>query len=236
MMKLHEYIKANSDSRLSMSDLCQICRRPQNEHNRLPYHAYVYSLSRRWRNLQHLDNFMNNPFHGILPKGKPNPRIAVLDISETDGIVFLNEFTNVDTLSNFLNNDSGNHLPSLRIFLLQDLFPELIEFIGANFDVDPAFFSAHIYDLDWFSKSASAATVSPSKSHLQQQRFRQFRYLEARPLKQIGNVSDSELQPCWDSSLLRNVNIMKSCSTRNAMGFSRSQLTAWINDEQSVGK
>lgn len=237
-MKLHESITMDSDTRLNGLDICQICRRPQIEHNRLPYHAYVYSLTRRWRNLQHLDNFMNQPFHRILPKGQPNPRAAVVDVSAIDGIVSLNEFTNVNILSKFMDDELGNPPSALRIFVVQDLFPELIEFIGAKFNVDPAFFSAHIYDLDWFSKSSSAATVAPSKSNLQQQRFRQFRYLEARPLKQIGKVSDCERLPCWNSSLLRNVNIMKACSTRNPMGFSRSQITTWIdtpNDEHSVG-
>jgi len=235
MMKLHESIMTKSDIRLNVLDLCQICRRPQIEHNRHSYHAYVHSLSRRWRNLQHLDDFMNRPFHGILPKGQPNPRIAVLDISATDGIVFHNEFSHVDPLANFLDSELGKHLPTLRIFLVQDLLPDLIEFIGTKFDVDPAVFSAHIYDLDWFSKSSSAATVSPTKSHLQQQRFLQFRYLEARPLEIIGNVPDYERFPCWDSSLLRNVNVMKLSSTRHTVGFSRSQLTAWINPAQSVG-
>ena len=224
----------NSEIHMNGLDLCQICRRRQIDHNRLPYHAHVHSLCRRWKNLQHLDNFMNQPFHHIQPKGEPNPRVAIFDVS--DRITFREEFTHVDTLSSFLGGELGKRPPALRIFLLQDLFPDLIEFIGTNFDVDPAFFSSHIYDLDWFSKTSSTATVSPGKSILQQQKFQQ--YLEARPLKPIGKLCEYERLPCWDSHLLRNVNIMTSCSTRHAMGFSRSQLTAWIdpgNSEHCVG-
>jgi hypothetical protein len=242
MMKLHEsgrnHITADSSTDLDLLEPCRICGCPEIDHNRPPYHAHVHSLCRRWRNLQHLDNYMNQPFHRNLPKGQPNPRVAVFDVSSTVGLAFRNEFTHVHALSNFLDGERENGPPTLRIFVIQDLFPDLIEFMGANFDVDPAFFSSHIYDLDWFSKTPSAATVSPGKTNLQQLRFRQFRYLEARPLKIIGNVLDSERVACWDSYLLRHVNIMKSCSTRHGMGFSRSQLTVWSSPrdaEHSVG-
>jgi len=227
---------SHSNSLLNKREPCQICRRPQIEHYRLPYHAYVYSLSQRWRNLQHIDNFMNQPFHRTPPKGNPSLRLAVVDLSATAGVVFREELS-ITTLAKFLSSESP--LPALRIFLVQDLFPDVIELLGSNFDIDPSFFSTHIYDLDWFGKSSSAATFSPSKSTLQEQQFHQFRYLQARPLRRIGQPPDAERFPCWDSNLLRNVQLMEACSTRHTIGFSRSQLTAWISpgdDGHSVGK
>ena len=168
--------RQRSNSVLNVPELCQICRRPQPEHCRLHYHAHVYSLSRRWRNLQHIDNFMNQRFHGNLPRGNPSQRVAVVDISATTGVIFHKELS-VTTLPKFLSGESP--LPALRIFVVQDLFPDVIELFGSTFDIDPSFFSAHIYDLDWFSKNSSAANFAPSKSTLQEQQFHQFRYLQA---------------------------------------------------------
>ena len=179
---------------------------------------------------------MNQRFHGNLPRGNPSQRVAVVDISATTGVIFHKELS-VTTLPKFLSGESP--LPALRIFVVQDLFPDVIELFGSTFDIDPSFFSAHIYDLDWFSKNSSAANFAPSKSTLQEQQFHQFRYLQARPLRRIGQPPDRERFHVWDSNLLRNVQLMESCSTQHTIGFSRSQLTAWISpgdDEHSVGK
>ena len=138
------------------SHLCQQCGKLQTEHNRQPYHAYVHSLCGRWRRLQHLDNFMNEPFHRALPRGRPSPSVAIIDVS-TLGITLEGEFTEAASLLKYLDSSSSG--ARSRYFVIEDLSVDIIELRGTRFDVEPEFFSAHIYSLDWFSRCSSPTTV-----------------------------------------------------------------------------
>jgi hypothetical protein len=190
------------------------------------YHKYIRCLGKSWPQLRLLDDFMSHVSHEISKRCLKN--VIQVDVSAVQV-----SFKEVDQLGLSFPN-SG-----LRILLLEDLTPDLIEAIGSTFDVDPLFFSAHLYDQDWFSRHSSPATVSSSATRIRERRFQQIRYLETRPLKacpkQDQKPMDYERERCSSSNVVRNVSILKLSSTEGLMGFSRRQLTVWVHPDNNVG-
>ena len=187
---------------------------------REPYHSYVHNLSKRWRHLQHLDNFMDNH-----ERQMSDTHVTVVDIcdrAQTDC-----EFTSVVNLSAFL--DIPPQKESSRLVLVENISRDFIEYLGSHFDMDPAVFSSHIYGFDWFGRCSSATTVPSLPSGLRTQEFAHFRYLEARPVQVAlnGPVNVDGL-PCFNCNILRKFSVMSLSSTRYPIGFARRHVTVWM--------
>lgn len=105
------------------------------------------------------------------------PRITVYDLS-TDG----HEETPVEDLKDFLTKPPPNDKPT-RLFVVQDLSPEVIELLGDKLRVDPAVFLTHIWTKNWYNKGVSQSLVSPSHSGMARQSFVRFRYVVAREVR-----------------------------------------------------
>jgi hypothetical protein len=208
---------------------CRLCGKSELGHARQPYHSYVHSLSERWPQLKHLEEFLHGDPHSRGTTGTPNTRIAILEFRENECRI-QGEFADAQNLSTFLQTPAPSN--SSRLFLIQDISPDVVELLGFKFDVDPIFFSSHIYSLDWFSRVSSPTTVPLSKSMRRAQNFIHLRYLEARPVTKNGRESPStERLPCFDSNVLRKVSLTESGSTRHVMGFARRHISIWMDSE-----
>jgi hypothetical protein len=197
--------------------------------DRKPYHQFVHSICDRWPQLKHLDNFLSDiPCH---PKGRPQTRIAVLDFDPHWQTVAINEpFTNSIGLQSFLNCDDGEKRS--RIFIVENLSRDVVELLGARLHLDPAFFSSHIYGLDWFSRTSSPSMVPTSWSSIRNNSFTQLRYLEARNVKETcGAPYDVENLKlvCFNSHIIRKISLNKLSSANGIVGFARRQVTIWMN-------
>ena len=201
------------------------CDKDKTHQSRRPYHSYVHNLSKRWRHLQHLDDFMDN--HKSQSENISDTHVTVIDIC--DGAQIDSEFTSVVDLSAFLDNTPQKECS--RLFLVENISRDFIEYLGSHFDMDPAVFSSHIYGFDWFSRCSSATTVPSLPSELRTQEFVHFRYLEARPVRAaVNGLVNVDGLPCFNCNILRKFSVMTLSSTRYPIGFARRHVTLWMKE------
>lgn len=84
-------------------------------------------------------------------------RVAVLDYPE-DGkkpsrIDFETPEELKDGIAELDGDDQKNSSVKFRLFVVEDLSREVIETLGARYDVDPAFFREHLVDYVWYNIS-----------------------------------------------------------------------------------
>jgi hypothetical protein len=191
--------------------------------SREPYHSYVHDLSERWPNLQHLDRFMSDQKKHS--RNMSETHVTIIDITERAQIV--SEFTSALDLSTFL--DDSPQKGCSRLLLVEDISYDFIEYLGSQFEVDPAVFASHVYGFDWFGRCSSASTVPSLPSEMRLQHFAHLRYLEARPVHtKINGPVNVDGLPCFNCNILRKFSLMTLSSTRFPIGFARRHVTAWM--------
>ncbi|KAI0892424.1 hypothetical protein F4806DRAFT_500108 [Annulohypoxylon nitens] len=83
-------------------------------------------------------------------------RVRVLDRSENQGLVVIEELSNIDVLQKFL--DSRNRLPGQEtVYLVESFDPQTVGVLGGHFKIHPSFFVEHervkTSDHDAFSRT-----------------------------------------------------------------------------------
>ena len=79
------------------------------------------------------------------------------------------DFQKSEKLTQLLANDSFNHNPEhARIFIVEDLSRDVIEALGAQYDIDPLFFRSHILDYLWYN-TRDPWTEIQDLSHISQE-------------------------------------------------------------------
>lgn len=79
------------------------------------------------------------------------------------------DFQKSDKLTQLLRHDSFNHNPEhARIFIVEDLSRDVIEAFGAQYDIDPLFFRAHVSDYLWYNTRDPWAELQ-DLSHISQE-------------------------------------------------------------------
>jgi hypothetical protein len=193
------------------------------DHTREPYHSYVHDLSERWRHLQHLDRFMDDQKKQSSTLSKTY--VTVIDIGEEAQIA--SEFVSVIELSAFLDNNAQKGCS--RLLLVENVSHDFIEYLGSQFEMDPAVFSSHVYGFDWFGRCSSATTIPSLPSEMRMQHFAHLRYLEARPIQtKIKGPVNVDGLPCFTCHIPRKFSSMTLSSTRFPIGFARRHVTAWM--------
>jgi len=205
------------------------CEKDKIHQGRQPYHSYVHNLSKRWRHLQHLDDFMDT--HEKQSETTSDSHVTVIDVS--NGAYTYSECTSVVTLSTLLDN-TPQTLCS-RLFVVENISRDFIEYLGSHFNIDPAMFSSHIYGFDWFGRCSSATTVPSLPSGMRMQDFAHFRYLEARPVRAgVNGPVNVDGLPCFNCNILRKFSVMTLSSTRYPIGFARRHITVWMKEHDEV--
>lgn len=138
------------------------------------------------------------------------------------------DFSTAAELELFLNGPPA--LNRSRLFIVEDISPDVVELLGSHLDVDPAFFVSHIWALNWYSSHPTPSTVPHRDSMRYEQSFVQFRYMEARTV--LGENAEFEgvkRVSAWDSHTLRKITVAKLDSTLQLMGWARRHITIWMN-------
>lgn len=127
----------------------------------MPYLAHVKKLSKSWKQLEQLLDFMEvgtTPLQWPLFEGDERKRrIAKTKItfieyrSELKPKVtpIITDTKLEQTLNERFPEEPGP--PPLRLFVVEDLSQRVIELLGHRFDIDPLFFREHIADYVWYN-------------------------------------------------------------------------------------
>ena len=132
---------------------------PENDHDS-PYLQKVKYLARSgWPQLRYLADFLDCSTTPIKAKAvTPSDRaerlarcrVAIINLAP-DSDVSIHEFTDIDSLVDFLNVPWSDTQGYVRLFLVEDLSSPVVELLGDRFNLDPQFFRAHISDYSWYN-------------------------------------------------------------------------------------
>jgi hypothetical protein len=126
-----------------------------------PHLLHIKSLSQAWPHLQYLADFMEvstTPLRWKFLKGpeKAKERQQRAEKTNVARIDFLPDekvactlFKTSEELKTGLDEKPQD--VQFRLFVVEDLSREVIESMGAKFDIDPSFFRAHINDYAWYN-------------------------------------------------------------------------------------
>jgi hypothetical protein len=169
-----------------------------------PYLTHVKALSNAWPHLRLLADFMEvgtTPLRwkdlrtetqgkdGKVGNEEREERARRTNVMRLDylesGDVDEKKCETPDQLIEALIEDTGES--KLKLFIVEDLSRDVIEALGDNLDIEPAFFREHIVDYAWCN--IRDRWQDPPNLHIasMQQRWLQLRYVTARYYKTTGS-------------------------------------------------
>jgi len=110
-------------------------------------------------------------------------KVTRLDYHEGFGKPDRQEITSSSKLRETLHEQASENGPgkrSFRLFVIEDLSRDVIEFLGAHYDVDPAFFRDQIFDYAWYN--TRDRWIDPPRMHIvtKRQQWIQIRFATSR--------------------------------------------------------
>lgn len=173
-----------------------------------PYQLYVASLCKRYPNLRLLSNFLNSTH-------KPDAcRIRCLDFFES-GLVVEHGELNSRNLSRFLQQPEDSRLQG-HVLIVEDLTKDIIEILGSNLDIDPAFFAYHLYQA-----RSEVERLSPLPSLLpsvfEKKSFISFKYIQAFSFR--GHSALPHCRMTCNSNVRRNVTLSQTTGCASDDGY-----------------
>ena len=226
----------------------------------MPYLTHVKMLSTSWPTLRHLADFMEvgtSPLQWKYIKNKNGageeryerikrckitfieyqpktaPRSMPIDaIASVPGKMGLKE--RLDTLTHKAGED-----PPLRLFTVEDLSREVIESLGARFDIDPLFFREHIEDYVWHNTRDPWATPPSLTSSTQQRSWFRLRNMRLRYHKDKESFKTAQWQ-ANDWNVLRrpdndNNHWAHKDEPHAVVSVMRTRSTIWIGKDKMCG-
>lgn len=170
----------------------------------------------------------NVTFVEYQPKTKPQPRpITSAEVLKKT----------LNTLTHELPNE-----PPLRLFIVEDLSREVIELLGARFDIDPLFFREQIEDYVWHNiRDPWATPPSLTSSTRQRSWFRlrnmRLRYHEDEAAFKVGakqaNMWNVLRRPDNDNNSWAHKDLVDG--KRTIVSIMRTRTSIWIGKDKKCG-
>lgn len=98
------------------------------------------------------------------------------------GTILKTSYESSKALGAALEENSGELLEDVlfRLFIVEDLSREVIEQLGAKYDIEPHFFREHIFDYAWYNTRDRWAYPPRFNRSVREQRWFQLRFTTAR--------------------------------------------------------
>lgn len=168
-------------------------------------------------------------------------KVAVLSF-EPKTITRRDDFSNIDDLTTYLNKPGNDHDNThARLFIVEDLSRDVIEELGARFDVDPAFFRGHISDYMWNNTRDPWVELATLDACSRKQTHLHVRYVQTRYFRSEKSLTHAR----WEAggfNVLRRVdkdgNWVPGADIEGSdVGLVRSRTSLWIrpNKDEETG-
>lgn len=150
-----------------------------------------------------------------------------------DATVHQEDFSDIGSLSKCLNGLANTHDEvKARLFVIEDLSADVIEALGARFDVDPLFFRGHISDYMWHNTRDPWVELPDLDIMSRKRSYMHVRYVQTRYFRS----EDSLRRARWEAggfNVLRRVdkdgNWVPDVDIPNSdVGLVRSKTSIWI--------
>lgn len=121
----------------------------------------------------------------------------------------------------------------LRLFIVEDLSRDVIELLGAHFDIEPTFFREHIVDYAWYNVRDRWINHPALNATTKQQRWVQLRFVTARYFQTKSSFKEGFNQAEQFNILRRpdddQNNIRAIWDNENAVvGLTRTRASFWM--------
>lgn len=219
--------------------------------SRMQYLAHIKSLTPTWKTLRYLSDWMEvgtTPLRWKEIHKTPNhyervhrTKLTYIEYESATASKPL-EINTSDALKELLNSLSYNSQKErpLRLFIVEDLSQQVIESLGARFDIDPMFFREHIDDYVWHNVRDPWAQPRSLMSNMKHRQWFQMRNMRLRYYK-----TSSEFKQGWIDAnkwnVLRrpedDVNHWKFADSEDSIvAITRTRTTLWIGKDKQCGK
>lgn len=202
---------------------------------------YLESLADGWPHISYLADFMK--VTTVPPKQKflndqdrsekaSRTKVAMLTF-EPNAPVHRVDFSDIDSLSNALNEPQISHDDvHARLFVVEDLSRDVIETLGARFDIDPLFFRGHISDYMWHNTRDPWVELPDLDITSRKRSYLHVRYVQTRYFRNEGSLRRAK----WEAggfNVLRRVdkdgNWVRDVDIPNSdVGLVRCRTSFWV--------
>ena len=211
--------------------------------------SYLRSLSSGWPHVQYLADFMEvttspTKLKFLTSTDKleraSRTKVSLLDI-DSRRIFKRTNYATIDGLSKALKDPSSGHENvNVRLFLVEDLSRDVIEALGARFDIDPLFFRGHISDYTWYHTRDPWVELSDLAIVSSRRPFYHFRYAQTRYFRNRQSLDNARKQ-AGSFNVLRRIDAdndsILGVEIGSEVGMVRSKMSIWIrpNKEHETG-
>ncbi|KAJ8117965.1 hypothetical protein OPT61_g961 [Boeremia exigua] len=176
----------------------------------MPYLNHVKRLSKNWTNLQQLVEFMaigTTPLQSPYFKdGEREERVSRTKVTfiefrpeKKPHVTPITKHTELRETLNGLASETA--IPPLRLFVVEDLSQQVIELLGARFDIDPLFFREQIEDNVWHNLRDTGAMPPSLTCSTRQRSWFRIRNMRLRYHKTDASFQAAKLEAtAWNVS------------------------------------
>lgn len=220
----------------------------------MPYLKYVKKLSKGWPHIEWLADYMEvgtspikwkvlTPAH--IKERAERTRVAVFEFAQTGEAPLRTNIHNSENLRQRLSESDLKEDPVYaRLFVVEDMSRDVIEALGAKYDIDPLYFRSQISDYLWYNTGDPWAELSDlphiaSKRNYYNIRYMRARYFESETAIEAakGYLGHFNVLRRLEEDLSWKVRELKK-PTGPTVGVVRSKTALWIrknkNDEEGV--
>lgn len=214
--------------------------------NERPYLRYLKSISDGWPHIRWLADFMEvgtSPMKWkFLSKEDTESRarrtrVAVLEFSPNHPPT-RKDIQSSEKLTQLLESSSDPGPDHARLFVVEDLSRDVIEALGAKFDIDPLFFRNQISDYLWYNTRDPWVELSDLDHVTSERNFWTLRYMRPRYFRSEKSINDG-LKELGGFNVLRRLEQDISFGVRKlrrvkdaTVGIIRSKVSLWIRENK----
>ncbi|TRX88044.1 hypothetical protein FHL15_011046 [Xylaria flabelliformis] len=211
-----------------------------------PYLQFIKSISTAWPHLRYLADFMEVstiPLKWEVIRNNKAERqdraqrtnISILDSSYTGTTLYKNRVTKWDELKMSLEVRLVENT-ALRLILVEDLSRQVIEILGAKFDIDPNFFRDHIDDYSWYNIRDRWMVPTNLTASVWRQKWIRVRFVRPRYFR-----TKELLQKAREESARFNIyrrpeddlNQWPEIDGEGVVGLTRTKVSMWVDHSSS---
>jgi len=216
-----------------------------------PYLQHVKDLCEGWPHIAWLADFMEigtsplkwkNLDKREIDERAKRTRLAVLDFSPTSKPT-RKDWKDIQTskgLTALLESSAFNTDPEYaRIIVVEDLSRDVIEALGAKFDIDPLFFRSQISDYLWFKTRDPWVELNDLEHIASERNYFNIRYMRPRYFTSEESINDAKSE-LGSFNVLRRMEQDLSWKVRKkrkpkgaTVGVVRSKAGVWIRQNKS---
>ncbi|KAH8679633.1 hypothetical protein BGZ60DRAFT_427955 [Tricladium varicosporioides] len=209
-----------------------------------PYLSYLKSISEGWPHITWLADFMEVGTSPLkwkflvkedIDERAKRTRVAILDFSEDGEKPTRKDIQSSAALRELFSDHDFNHDPAYaRLIIVEDLSRDVIETLGAQYDIDPLFFRSQVSDYLWYKTEDAWVELNDLDHVAAERNFFNIRYMRPRYFTTEKSIDDAK-EELGTFNVLRRLEQDLSWRVRQmrkpkgaTVGVVRSKTSLWL--------